>query len=54
MEGMEIRPPTQEDEPEWRRQIAWLSACGINTIEFATMFEFNRIPSTELSQTDRN
>jgi hypothetical protein len=33
---------------EWERELRWLRACGIDTVEFATMLEFNRIPSTPL------
>lgn len=38
------------DEPEWRRQIKWLSACGVNAVEFSTMLEFNRIPCTDMER----
>jgi hypothetical protein len=39
--------PLYWDFEAWKRQIDWLKACGINTIEFATMLEFNRLPKTE-------
>jgi len=42
--------PLYWDFETWRRQLDWLHACGINTVEFATMLEFNRIPSTELER----
>lgn len=35
---------------DWRRQITWLHACGINAVEFATMLEFNRLPSTAMER----
>lgn len=35
---------------EWRREIRWLHACGLNAVEFATMLEFNRLPSTEMEK----
>jgi hypothetical protein len=40
----------------WKRQLDWLKYCGINAVEYATMLEFNRIPSTDLERrkiTDR-
>jgi hypothetical protein len=40
--------PLHWDLAAWRRQIVWLKACGVNAVEFATMLEFNRIPSTEV------
>ncbi len=40
--------PLYWDFEAWKREIDWLKACGINTIEFATMLEFNRLPRTEL------
>lgn len=53
-DGFTVEPrhhaPLYWGEQEWRRQVAWMRACGINTIEFATMFEFNRIPSTDLER----
>jgi hypothetical protein len=42
--------PLHWDEPQWRRQIKWLSACGVNAVEFSTMLEFNRLPSTDLER----
>ena len=38
--------PLYWDEESWLKEIRWLHACGINTVEFATMLEFNRTPST--------
>lgn len=38
--------PLYWGEDRWRRQVAWLHACGINAVEFATMLEWSRIPST--------
>jgi hypothetical protein len=53
-DGFDVEPrrlaPLYWREAEWRRQLTWLSACGVNAIEFATMLEFNRIPSTPLEQ----
>lgn len=50
-DGFEVEPrrlaPLYWRAEQWRRQIDWLAACGINAVEFATMLEFNRIPSTE-------
>lgn len=34
----------------WKRQLDWLKFCGIDTVEYATMLEFNRIPSTDLER----
>ncbi len=42
--------PLGWDHAAWERQIRWLHACGIDTIEFATMLEFNRVPSTDLER----
>ncbi len=42
--------PLYWDFAAWQRQIRWLHACGINAIEFATMLEFNRIPSTPMER----
>lgn len=42
--------PLHWDQPQWRRQIKWLSACGVNAVEFSTMLEFNRLPSTDLER----
>ncbi len=36
--------------PEWERQMRWMRACGVNAVEFATMLEFNRIPSTDFER----
>lgn len=38
--------PLYWTEDRWRRQVTWLHACGINAVEFATMLEWSRIPST--------
>ncbi|MCW3051821.1 MAG: hypothetical protein JWN14_991, partial [Chthonomonadales bacterium] len=41
---------------DWKREIRWLHACGLNAVEFATMLEFNRLPSTPMEKqkiTDR-
>jgi hypothetical protein len=35
---------------DWEREIRWLHACGLNAVEFATMLEFNRIPSTPMEK----
>jgi hypothetical protein len=42
--------PLYWDFGQWERLLVWLKACGINTIEFATMLEWTRIPSTELER----
>lgn len=42
--------PLHWDFEAWKRQIRWLHACGVNAVEFATMLEFNRIPSTEMEK----
>lgn len=53
-DGFDAEPrrhaPLWWDEERWRRQIRWLLACGIDTVEFATMLEFSRIPSTDLER----
>ncbi|MCX7018316.1 MAG: hypothetical protein WCK47_11925 [bacterium] len=53
-DGFTANPPTLApfywDFGEWERLLRWLKACGINTVEFATMLEFTRIPSTELER----
>jgi hypothetical protein len=41
-------PPLHWDGAAWQRQLDWLHACGVNAVEFATMLEFNRRPSTAL------
>jgi hypothetical protein len=46
----ETHAPLHWDFEAWKRQIRWLHACGINAVEFATMLEFNRIPSTPLEK----
>ncbi len=46
----ERHAPLHWGAAEWRREVEWLAACGINAIEFATMLEFNRIPSTEMER----
>lgn len=43
-------PPLYWDFETWKREIDWLKACGINTIEFATMLEFNRLPKTDFER----
>jgi hypothetical protein len=35
---------------DWTREIRWLHACGLNAVEFATMLEFNRLPSTAMEK----
>lgn len=42
--------PLHWDLEAWKRQLRWLHACGLNAIEFATMLEFNRIPSTDMER----
>lgn len=42
--------PLHWDFEAWKRQIQWLKACGVNAVEFATMLEFNRIPSTAMEK----
>jgi hypothetical protein len=42
--------PLHWGEEEWRREVAWLRFCGIDAIEFATMLESSRIPSTEVER----
>lgn len=53
-DGFTVEPrwqaPLYWAEAEWQREIEWLQACGINAVEFATMLEFNRIPSTEMER----
>jgi hypothetical protein len=53
-DGFAAEPKSQApltwDHDTWRRQIDWLRACGINAVEFATMLEFNRIPSTKMER----
>lgn len=53
-DGFDFDPPSHAplhwDLDAWKRQIRWLKACGINTVEFATMLEFNRLPSTDLER----
>lgn len=43
-------PPLYWGAEEWRRQVNWLNSLGINAVEFATMFQFNRVPSTDLER----
>ena len=43
-------PPLHWNGDAWQRQIDWMHACGVNAVEFATMLEFNRKPSTELER----
>lgn len=51
-DGFLIDPPRHApltwDLPQWQAQLRWLQALGLNAIEFATMLEFNRRPSTAL------
>jgi hypothetical protein len=42
--------PLYWDLQTWDRELRWLHACGVNAVEFATMLEFNRLPSTELER----
>ncbi len=42
--------PLHWDFEAWKRQIRWLHSCGINAVEFATMLEFNRVPSTPMEK----
>lgn len=53
-DGFTVEPrshaPLYWDRETWQREIRWLDACGINAIEFATMLEFSRLPSTELER----
>lgn len=53
-DGFTVEPkshaPLYWDYEGWERQIKWLSALGINAVEFATMFEFSRIPSTDMER----
>ena len=53
-DGFTAEPKSQAplywDFDAWRRQLAWLHDCGINAVEFATMLEFNRLPSTALER----
>jgi hypothetical protein len=53
-DGFEMEPrwqaPLYWQREDWEREIRWLSALGLNTVEFATMLEFSRIPTTELER----
>ena len=53
-DGFTAEPKSQAplywDFDVWRRQLDWLHVCGINAVEFATMLEFNRLPSTTLER----
>lgn len=53
-DGFTVEPkshaPLYWDYKNWEKEIKWLSALGINAIEFATMFEFSRIPSTDMER----
>ncbi|MCS6862536.1 MAG: hypothetical protein NZT92_19715 [Abditibacteriales bacterium] len=53
-DGFTVEPkshaPLYWDYATWRRAIQWLHACGLNVIEFATMLEFNRVPSTAMEK----
>ncbi len=53
-DGFDFEPhshaPLHWDFEAWKRQIRWLHACGVNAVEFATMLEFNRIPSTDMER----
>lgn len=42
--------PLYWDAREWRKQIDWLSFCGIDAVEFATQMEFSRVPQTKLER----
>jgi hypothetical protein len=42
--------PLRWNFDQWKRQIRWLKECGINAVEFATMLEFNRIPTTAMER----
>ncbi|MCC7264803.1 MAG: hypothetical protein IT369_19980 [Candidatus Latescibacteria bacterium] len=51
-DGFLVDPPRHApltwDLAQWTAQLRWLRACGLNAVEFATMLEFNRRPSTPL------
>jgi len=51
-DGFDVDPahhaPLHWDLSQWQAQLRWLQACGLNAVEFATMLEFNRLPSTAL------
>jgi hypothetical protein len=53
-DGFTVEPrshaPLYWGRETWQREIRWLHACGINAIEFATMLEFSRLPSTDLER----
>lgn len=53
-DGFTVEPkshaPLYWDHAAWRREIQWLHACGLNVVEFATMLEFNRVPSTAMEK----
>ncbi|MHB0999109.1 MAG: hypothetical protein ACYC27_07675 [Armatimonadota bacterium] len=53
-DGFTVEPKTHAPlywgREEWEREIKWLHAIGINAVEFATMFEFNRKPSTDMER----
>lgn len=53
-DGFTVEPkshaPLYWDFEGWEREIRWLSSLGINAVEFATMFEFSRIPSTDMER----
>jgi hypothetical protein len=50
-DGAKSQAPLYWNLDNWRKQLDWLGACGINAVEFATMLEFNRVPSTPLERT---
>jgi hypothetical protein len=53
-DGFSVEPkshaPLYWDRESWHREIRWLHECGINAVEFATMLEFSRLPSTDLER----
>jgi hypothetical protein len=53
-DGFTVEPkshaPLYWDRETWQHEIRWLHASGINAIEFATMLEFSRHPSTDLER----
>src|ERR1035437_6144768 len=42
--------PLHWELDSWRREIRWLHELGLNAVEFATMLEFNRPPSTDMER----
>lgn len=49
-DGFDADPPSISPAnwtlDQWCKQIDWLNSCHINTVEFGTMPDFSRIPST--------